>query len=286
MADQPVKRKRGRPPKVKTEETKQTTTEDPPPRSAPPQVDIFSEMKADFMSEGLSQQSQLIMRKVAQTPGKPHSIDPKQMFKLMTQAAKELLFNDIEVVAWVMFLEKLDWALNETPIEDFLMFSAFAAKKHTNKDIAPIAGYIFSQRTGFLERYEKWLAEHEGLLVIPPKTFNSRFKELNQPIDLKPEAKSMNYNSCVSDILTKKPKTSSDDFKNLVQNDEGVLNAYKAYKNESLVLVEKTEEEVPTELFEELDSIELQDTGHSDPVVYISEEVLNRLKSLASINRM
>ena len=239
----------------------------------------------------MSQQSQLLLRKIAFSPDVPKRLERKELLKQLNQTTIDLLLNELEVVVWAIYLENMHWGLQSETLEDFLLFSAMAVKKYMNHDTGPVQAHLETDRPGFLERYEVWHGRHKDQLNVSPKLLNKRFKELNQPIAIKGENKSVDYNLCVDEILHTTPKTAKLHRLKQLTSDQEIMNLYRAYKLNSKIIINSCREAEFQPALERLDSIVSQypeafvkhEPGEdSEIVTYVTPVVLDRINSQCS----
>lgn len=306
MSEAPAKRKRGRPRKSVTKPTSFSTCSEivkwvideqdtalqtqEKARSKERHIELYRELYEEFSSHGISQQTQVLLRKLASSHSLPDNINSKALLRLLTRNTKELMLNELEVVVWALYLDNLQWNCSDESLEELLLYSAFASKQYLNSDVDYIASYINQKRPQFAEHYEVWSSARKDAFNVKPKVLNKRFRELNKPIPLKENTDNLDYNIYVDEILFAPGKQSRPCPSSVLYEDEEIISLYKSYKASSrLVLSSSQDEEALQTALERLDSIisQLPDAEDivsqaKEGVVHVGPEVIKRVNSLCS----
>mmetsp|Transcript_14208 Transcript_14208/g.14280 ORF Transcript_14208/g.14280 Transcript_14208/m.14280 type:complete len:127 (-) Transcript_14208:512-892(-) len=124
MSDQlPKKRgKRGRPPKLPEKKLKseseskdsQTLSNIPikqeknsdKPKHQSELIDIYNNNRAAFINSGVSQQSQLLIRRIASNLSSTGEFSSQPLLRILNEVLQELTLNELEVVSWAIVLDR------------------------------------------------------------------------------------------------------------------------------------------------------------------------------------
>ncbi|CAG9322394.1 unnamed protein product [Blepharisma stoltei] len=304
FSNDPSKRNRGRPPKgpvkkIKREDDVCSNTEEV--EDAKTNINQYDDMHREFIQFGMSQTSQLILRRIVQHPAVPSDRRCQPLLRLLLGTMQDLDLNEIETALWAIYLEKIGWADNEPSLHFLICYAAFAAKSYLNDDIRPYEAFLSGKIDNFQKNYEKFVNKYNVTLEVVSKDINKRFRELSRPILASKSPSIIDYNFYVDDILSLSPPYHSDSsklIKELTENKE-IMRVYKAYKNKEKIIVKKARKcktkplpEIP--VLEKLDSvlstiieepIRSESEGaenKKDSTVYVSPILFHRIDSLCN----
>ena len=130
--------------------------------------------------------------------------------KLFVSLAKELLFNEYELILLSLYLEYIDISLylDIFSLEESLLFIFFFVKRLTitSNQLEPINTYLIKNHENFSQNFNKWLSINEQ--KIDGKSYfnyievNQRFREYNLPINVYCPNNYIDYNFIVDNILS------------------------------------------------------------------------------------
>lgn len=130
--------------------------------------------------------------------------------KILSTYAKEMLFNEFELILFSLYLEYIDITLyqNLFSLEDSLLFLCFFIKSKTlnQKQLNPITNFLSKKYQNFIQNYEKWYKVNKErineILYFPYNKINQRFKEYRTPFNIYCRDNYIDYNYIVDRILT------------------------------------------------------------------------------------
>ncbi|CAG9327478.1 unnamed protein product [Blepharisma stoltei] len=219
MSDQlPKKRsKRGRPPKLPEKKSKPdsdlselsksqnpTTKQEKAiekPKHQSDLLEVYNNLRASFLNTGVSQQSQLLIRRISSNLSSSGEISSQLLFRILNEVLQELTLNELEVVSWAIALDRYNWKENTMPIQNLLLNVAFAVKNQLNEDIAPYKAYLSSKSADYMDEYSSWAETIKPLMSINAKDINNKFKELGKLVGVPGDSKIQDYNYYVDEIL-------------------------------------------------------------------------------------
>lgn len=170
MSEQEVKKRgrRGRPPKQPEKKLKlESDSKDPQPLSMnfkekPPEkskhqnehLDSYNSIRTSFVNSGVSQQSQLLIRRIANNLSSSGDFSSQPLLRMLNDILQELAMNELEVVSWAIVLDKFPLRDSSVPILNVLLHTAYAVKCYLNEDMSPYKIYLLSKNPVFLEEYQ------------------------------------------------------------------------------------------------------------------------------------
>jgi hypothetical protein len=169
----------------------------------------YSQQQALYLHEGMSQLSMLVIRRLIAEAAVPAPRSKESLLKMLSETAKELLLNELELVVWSIYLEKFVWKDLGLPLETLLMYSAFAVKTYMNDEITVFQTHLNSRFSNFTSRYNEWITKHRSRMGIAPRELNTKFKKLTKPLISQDDVKVIDYNYYVDEILQISPPYST-----------------------------------------------------------------------------
>jgi hypothetical protein len=169
----------------------------------------YSQQMALYLHEGMSQLSMLVIRRLIAEAAVPAPRNKESLLKMLSETAKELLLNELELVVWSIYLDKFVWKDLGLPLETLLMYSAFAVKTYMNDEITVFQTHLNSRFSNFTSRYNEWITKHRSRMGIAPRELNTKFKKLTKPLISQDDVKVIDYNYYVDEILQISPPYSS-----------------------------------------------------------------------------
>lgn len=263
MSEEPKKRsKRGRP--AKNPEKRPRKRSDSFSSSGLPECDLkqektkyhnrmlenYFELHSIFIRDGISQQSQHLLRKIAQGPEVPEFAKLHPLLLYFNNAIQEFLLNELEIVVLGIYLEKFIWQDKYLNTELLIKYACYAAKVYLAEDMNPIDAFLCHKYPGFIENFTNWKQSYKNLMSINPKDLNDKFKELSKAVAVPGDTKVMDYNFYVDEILQYNPNMLHD--KPIVDdliNDPECLELYKAVEDKKKI-VDKDHQPVPLEVLQ------------------------------------
>jgi len=223
MSEEPKKRsKRGRP--AKNPEKRPRKRSDSFSSSGVPESDLkqekgkyhnrmlenYYELHSSFIRDGISQQSQHLLRKIAQGPEVPELAKLHPLLLYFNNAIQDFLMNELEIVVLGIYLEKFIWQDKYLNAEMLVKYACYAAKVYLAEDINPIDAFLCHRFPGFIENFTSWKQNYKSLMSINPKDLNDKFKELSKAVVVPGNTKVMDYNFYVDEILQYNPTVGHD----------------------------------------------------------------------------
>jgi hypothetical protein len=296
MSDEPKKRaKRGRP--SKNPEKKPKVRSNSVSSSGMPDLDLkldkskyhnrmldnYEEQYSNFIRDGISQQSQHLIRKIIHSTYVPESAKQQPLLMIFNNITKELMMNELEIVVLSIYLEKFVWQDQSTSLIILLKYAAYAVKHYLCEDLNPINAYLANSQPGFIEDFNLWHDKHKAYLSVNPKDLNDKFKELSKAVSLPGDTKIMDYNYYVDEILQIAPNLMYEKhpIEELTKDSE-IMSLYAGYKNNTKI-VTKDSDEAHLPVLEKLDSVlsGLHEPGKApNGVITASTTVLKKIESL------
>lgn len=158
-----------------------------------------------YMHEGMSQASMLVLRRLISEADIPSPRNKECLMKLLTDASKELLLNELELVAWAIYMEKFVWKDLSLSLETLLLYSAFAVKSYMNDEVAMFQTHLNNRFINFTSQYNQWITKIRSRMGIPARELNTKYRKLTKPLTSMDDIKVIDYNIYVDDILQVSP---------------------------------------------------------------------------------
>ncbi|OMJ82453.1 hypothetical protein SteCoe_16862 [Stentor coeruleus] len=268
MSEEPKKRsKRGRP--AKNPEKKQKVRSNSISSSGMPEIDYkqdkskyhnrllenYDEQYTNFLRDGISQQSQHLIRKIIHSPFVPESAKSQPLLMIFNSITTELMMNELEIVVLSIYLEKFVWQDESISLMTLLKYAAYAVKLYLCEEMSHINAHLSNTQPGFIEDFNLWQDKHKVYMSVNPKDLNDKFKELSKAVSLPGDTKIMDYNYYVDEILQITPNLLGEKhpIEELTKDPE-IMSLYAAYKNNNKI-VTKDSDETHLPVLEKLDSV-------------------------------
>ena len=265
--DQKKRQRRGRP--AKNPDKKMKTRSGSVSSSGIPEIDpkqdrskyhsrmleAYDELAQSFLRDGISQQSQHLIRKIIHSPFVPELAKLQPLLIIFNTLTQELLMNELEIVVLSIYLEKFVWSDDSTPLPNLLRFVGYAVKHYLCEDLNPINAYLANKYQGFLEDFSIWQERYKAYMSVNPKDLNDKFKELSKAVSVPGDTKIMDYNYYVDEILQILPMAISEKqpIEELTKDPE-VIAVYAAFKNKAKIITKESEDEY-LPILNKLDSV-------------------------------
>jgi len=153
-----------------------------------------------YQEEGITQHNQLFLRKLACRYRRGH--ETRRVLEMVTKVARTLMMNDLEIVGWSIYLDRL------TPspaLDSDLLYSAVAAKFYFDDDIRVFQAFLERSSPNFSFSYNEWFRTHNSAMRIAPKELSQRFRQLSEDDFLLEPRELQDYNFLVERILQTNP---------------------------------------------------------------------------------
>jgi len=158
----------------------------------------FSKLQEKYLEEGLSQETQLFLRRISTSKIMPSDVRHTPLLRTLCEICKDLLLNELEIALWALILERVPY--QDTSFSFHLLYSAYAAKVYLNDEITFIDYHLCAKYSDFFQKYQDWFLRSQTSIYVEAKELNSKFLELSTPPAVH-ECQLINYNYYVDDIL-------------------------------------------------------------------------------------
>jgi len=165
----------------------------------------YQERFNSFNSLGVSQLSQLIIRRVVHSSSLPNKFRNQSVLRLLTDVAKQLTMNEIELTLMSIYLKKFGWKDRLLTIDYLLLYVAILAKCHINSDPSPYIEHLSTQIPDFKASFENWESYYSEFLEVSMLELNETFSELTRHFSLPDSQNIIDYNYYVDEILQSAP---------------------------------------------------------------------------------
>lgn len=268
MSDDPKKRiKRGRPAKVPEKRAKiksdsqssspvhENETKLERPKGHNKSLDQYYELHSNFTKEGISQQSQHLIRKIISNPNIPVQIKSTNLIVLLNNVTQEFVMNELEIVVMSIYLEKFAWNDHRIDIEHNLRLAAYAVKYNLSEDLPALNAYVSYKSPDFLQEFVVWQENWKHSMIVNPRELNDRFKDMSKAASLPGDTKIMDYNSYVDEILQYNPHMMYDKpLLDEIMSDPECVELIQALKSKKKIVTDNNEE-VPLNLLKKVESV-------------------------------
>jgi hypothetical protein len=251
-------------------------------------IENYYELHANFMRDGISQQCQHLVRKIVQGHEVPEVAKVQPLMVYFNCAMQEFMMNELEIVVLGIYLEKFGWSNLAPGVELVVRYTAYAAKDYLAEDMNPLNAFLSYKHPGFIENYEQWKPAIRSSLPVNPKDLNDKFKELSKAVKIPEEAKIMDYNYYVDEILQSSPNLAYEKSKALSSvPDPELLELIRAIK-EKRRIVDMQNQEIPKELLEKVETCfgwqgKAEDSSKHDENTYvINPSILKKIENFQS----
>lgn len=159
-------------------------------------LEEYEKLRLEYEQEGMSQSSILLLQRIAsninKNPEYPN-IDQTPVLKELLEIAKKLMFNDFEVIVWMIWLKLVDFPSEENKVMDFLQIIALCVKQSNNP--APLY-FVFEKfyshnYPNFYARFKNWQKPN---INLNSADINKYYKEVTKNFEYKVEKTIKDYN--------------------------------------------------------------------------------------------
>jgi len=125
------------------------------------------------------------------------------LHKILLNTVKTVLLNELELVYFSIYLDKLGWESNGFSLEDNLLLTALAVKMYLNDNFKFIIEYLNRTKVNYLQQLNKWLETKKdyNVLSIAARDVNTRFNQLIKPSNPFCKTNFIDFNFVVDQIL-------------------------------------------------------------------------------------
>jgi hypothetical protein len=121
---------------------------------------------------------------------------------------KELMFTDLEIVYYSLYLDNFGWTNDYYDVKDNLVITALSVKKYLNKDIDIIENHLNKNYEKLEEKFNNWVKLQKNFqktISVPPMVVNERNTLLKKPFNCYCKNNYIDYNDAVDKILKWSP---------------------------------------------------------------------------------
>ena len=159
----------------------------------------LEKLQNSYLKEGLSQQITYYLKYLSKNPKIPSEHKSQALIQIFEECCKDFLLNDLEIVLWGIYQQKIVWQEKTRTPKIPLLYSAYASKQLLNLDcdLVTLTTFISTKYPGFLPNYKTWSKKHIDSLTLSLRDFNKSFKcYMSLPVkDI------IDYNYYVDDLL-------------------------------------------------------------------------------------
>ena len=159
----------------------------------------FEKLQNSYLKEGLSQQITYYLKFLSRNLKIPLEHKSQALIQIFEECCKDFLLNDLEIVLWGVYLEKVVWKEKTRTPKIQLLYSAYASKNLLNleSDLETLTNFICIKYPGFISGYTQWSQKHTDQLSLSLRDFNKSFKSyMSLPVkDI------IDYNYYVDELL-------------------------------------------------------------------------------------
>lgn len=124
---------------------------------------------------------------------------------LLYQTLKELSLSEIEILVWLILLEKIDYNIESLSKKQVLLFTALKAKVKLGHTVHKEIQIYQLRNPSFMKDFKSWSSKNLVEDILTTQDLGKRYRELSLPID----HDLTNYNFYVDSILGSSPAYSS-----------------------------------------------------------------------------
>ena len=138
----------------------------------------LEKLQNSYLKEGLSQQMTYYLKYLSRNPKIPTEHRSQALIQIFEECCKDFLLNDLEIVLWGIYQEKIVWQEKTRSPKIPLLYSAYASKQLLNleTDLSSLTGFISIKYQGFLPNYKTWSKRHIDSLSLSLRDINKSIK--------------------------------------------------------------------------------------------------------------
>ena len=123
---------------------------------------------------------------------------------MLLDITKELMFTDLEIVYFSLYLDNFGWTNEYYDVKDNLVITGISVKKFLNKDIDIIENHLNKVYDKIEEKYKNWINSQSDIkknISFSPIVVNERNNLLKKPFNCYCKNNYIDYNDAVDKIL-------------------------------------------------------------------------------------
>ena len=123
---------------------------------------------------------------------------------ILLDITKELMFTDLEIVYFSLYLDNFGWTNDYYDIKDNLIITGLSVKKFLNKDIDIIENHLDKTYKNIDEKFKNWINTQSDIkknISFSPIIVNERNNILKKPFNCYCRNNYIDYNDAVDKIL-------------------------------------------------------------------------------------
>lgn len=127
---------------------------------------------------------------------------------ILLDIVKELMFTDLEIVYYSLYLDNFGWTNDYYDVKDNLVITALSVKKYLNEDIDIIENHLNKNYEKLEEKFNNWVKLQKNFqktISVPPMVVNERNTLLKKPFNSYCKNNYIDYNDAVDKILKWSP---------------------------------------------------------------------------------
>ena len=156
----------------------------------------YENLRLQYQSEGISQSSILLMQRMAREINSDESyqsVDQLPILKELLNISTTLMFNDFEIIIWMIWLRMLTLPEDENMLVDFIQMMALFVKQDNNQaDHYNIYDNFYAHNHP--EFYEKFKSQEKPQIILTSSNINEYYKQLTKTFEYKQEKELKDYN--------------------------------------------------------------------------------------------
>ena len=126
------------------------------------------------------------------------------LHNMLLDITKELMFTDLEIVYFSLYLDNFGWTNEYYDVKDNLVITGISVKKFLNKDIDIIENHLDKVYDKIEEKYKNWINSQSDIkknISFSPIVVNERNNLLKKPFNCYCKNNYIDYNDAVDKIL-------------------------------------------------------------------------------------
>jgi len=249
-------------------------------------LDQYYELHSNFTKDGISHQSQQLIRKILANPLTPALIKSTNLIVLLNSVTQEFIMNELEIVVLSIYLEKFASAGQRVDIEHNLRLAAYAVKYNLSEDLPALNAYISYKSPDFLQEFVVWQENWKHSMTVNPRELNDRFKDMSKGPSLPGDTKIMDYNSYVDEILQYNPHMMYDrPLLDEIMGDPDCIEFIQALKSKKKIVTDDNEQ-IPENLLKKVESVLgnietiVKEEENNEPIFVANAKVIQKIVAI------
>ena len=151
------------------------------PESLDARYEILLEQYKKLHSEySFTYRSEIMIRRILDFSHISREFKHFPLLKLLIEITCEMMFSEIELAAFCVYLNRFVWAESPKTLVIKLYIVALAVKNYFNSDLSTVTTYIASKIPNFPTVFNSWVSRNENLAWISPVELSKVFSMLVQ----------------------------------------------------------------------------------------------------------